>query len=84
MLLKNKLNEIKSLLKKDNVLAELEEHYCYATDASNIDDCVNLPDLVVFVETIEDVQRVLKYAYIHELPICAKRCWHKYGRSLRL
>lgn len=69
MLLKNKLNEIKSLLKKDNVLTNLEEHYCYATDASNIENEGQGPDLVVFVETIEDVQKVLKYANLHEIPI---------------
>ena len=72
MLLKNKLTEIKSLLKNDNVLANLEEHYCYATDASNIEERITTPDLVVFVETIEDVQKVLSYANLHEIPVIAR------------
>ena len=35
MLLKNKLDNIKTLLEADNVLATVEERYCYASDASN-------------------------------------------------
>ena len=58
MLLKNKLDKIKSLLKNDNVLANLEEHYCYSQDSYNLESATKLPDLVVFVETIEDVQKV--------------------------
>ena len=36
MLLKNKLDKMQSFLKNNNVLANLEERYCYANDASNI------------------------------------------------
>ncbi len=72
MLLKNKLDKVQSFLKSDNVLAKLEERYCYSRDASNIKHRYTVPDLVVFVETIEDVQRVLKYANEHEIPIVAR------------
>ena len=69
MLLKNKLTKLKSLLNGDNVLTKMEEHYCYANDASNLEKNLKLPDLVVFVETIEDVQKIVKYAYEHEISI---------------
>lgn len=69
MLLKNKLNKLKKELKNDNVLTNLEERYCYATDAVNLKFDYEIPELVVFVETIQDVQKVLKYANIHEIPI---------------
>lgn len=72
MLLKNRLSEIKSLLNNGNVLTSKEERYCYATDASNINTDFVEPDVVVFVETIEDVQRVLKYAYQHEIPVISR------------
>ena len=72
MLLKNKLDKIKSLLKNDNVLANLEEHYCYSQDSYNLESATKLPDLVVFVETIEDVQNILKYANLYEIPIIAR------------
>ena len=69
MLLKNKLKKIKESLGNDNVLANLEERYCYSTDASNNKHETRIPDLVVFVKTIEDVQKVLKYANKYKIPI---------------
>lgn len=72
MLLKNKLLNIKKSLGNDNVLANLEERYCYSTDASNNFHKVKIPDLVVFVETIEDVQNVLKYANQNKIPVVSR------------
>lgn len=72
MLLKSKLNKIQSILKTNNVLAKLEERYCYSRDASNMKHKYTIPDLVVFVETIEDVQKVLRYANEHEIPVVAR------------
>ena len=72
MLLKNKLNKIKSVLNSDNVLTSIEERYCYAKDASNILKKTPVPDLVVFAKTTEDVQKVLKYANMHKIPVTAR------------
>ena len=72
MLLKNRLEKVKSFIKNDNVLAKLEERYCYSTDASNNRIDSQTPDLVVFVETIEDVQKIVKFANIHEIPIISR------------
>ena len=72
MLLKNKLEKVKSFIKNDNVLAKLEERYCYSTDASNNRIDSQTPDLVVFVETIEAVQKIVKFANIHEIPIISR------------
>ena len=49
MLLKSKLEKVKKLLKTDNVLAHLEERYCYSTDAGNCLNKGKIPDLVIFV-----------------------------------
>ena len=69
MLLKSKIEKVKDMLKNDNVLTSLEERYCYSTDAGNFDSSFKTPELVVFVESIEDVQMVVKYANEHEIPI---------------
>lgn len=66
----NKLIEkIKQNIPKENVLTELEERYVYALDATNKQNIENLPDVVVFVETIEQVQQIVKLAYENEIPI---------------
>ena len=72
MLLKDKLDKIKTVLKNDNVLATLEERYCYSRDASNMKNDGKIPDLVVFAETIEDVQKILRYANEHEIPVISR------------
>ena len=64
MLLKNKIKKVEDMLKKDNVLTSLEERYCYSTDAGNFDFDSEVPDLVVFVETIEDVQKQMIQEFI--------------------
>lgn len=72
MLLKNKLENIKSLIKSDSVLTTMEERYCYSTDASNFENKGKIPDLVIFVETIDEVQKILKFANEHEIPIVSR------------
>lgn len=69
MLLKNKYNEIKSFLKNSNILTGEEECYCYAEDASNIIKAKKPPEIVVFVETEDDVKNIMKYAYDNEIPV---------------
>ncbi len=72
MLLKNKLENIKSFINSDSVLATMEERYCYSTDASNVETNSEVPDLVVFVETVEDVQKILKFSNEHGIPIVSR------------
>lgn len=72
MLLKNDIVTIKNLLKQESVLTSKEERYCYSTDASNMDEEGIIPDLVVFVESVEDVLKVVRYASANEIPIIAR------------
>ena len=72
MLLKNKVEKLKSFIKNDNVLTTLEERYCYATDASNNISELTIPDIVIFPETIDEVQKIVKYANTHEIPIISR------------
>lgn len=73
MLLKNRTNELKNLVDNaDNVLLSKEECYCYAEDALNFTDNSKIPDAVVFVTSIEDVRRVVKYANNHNIPVITR------------
>ena len=72
MLLKSNLDNLNKLVKKENVLTSLEERYCYAQDSTNSRLEHKLPDAVVFVETIEEVQNILRYANEHKIPIICR------------
>ena len=72
MLLKSNIDDLKKVIKKENLLFEEAERYCYAQDSANIKEAHTLPDLVVFVETIEDVQSVLRYASVHNIPVISR------------
>lgn len=73
MLMKNSLiKDLKKALTPDNVLYELEERYAYAQDASNQRNITELPDVVVFVESIEQVQAVVRLARKYKIPIICR------------
>lgn len=73
MLMKNSLiKDLKKALTPDNVLYELEERYVYAQDASNQRNITGLPDVVVFVESIEQVQAVVRLARKYKIPIICR------------
>ena len=72
MLLKNSIDDLKKVLNKDKILFSEEERYCYAEDSANLRMDTKLPELVVFAESVEDVQRVVKYANIHNVPIVSR------------
>ena len=69
MLLKSNVENLKKLVKKENVLTSPEERYCYAEDSTNREAVSALPDAVIFAESIEEVQRVLRYANEKKIPV---------------
>ena len=73
MLMKNKLIfDLKKNIPASNVLDSLEERYVYAQDATNIREIKNLPDVVVFVENVGQVQTVVKLANKYQIPIICR------------
>uniref|UniRef100_UPI0040265EC8 FAD-binding oxidoreductase n=1 Tax=Candidatus Stercorousia sp. TaxID=3048886 RepID=UPI0040265EC8 len=71
--MKNKLiSDLKKNIPASNVLDTLEERYAYAQDATNIKAIKNLPDAVVFVENIDQVQTVVKLANKYKIPIICR------------
>ena len=73
MLTNTLIKELNKALPRENVLSEIEERYVYSVDASN-DPYVRstLPDAVVFVENIEQVQAVVKIANRQMTPIICR------------
>ncbi|MBQ8668849.1 FAD-binding protein [bacterium] len=69
----NLIKELNKSLNRTNVLSEIEERYVYSVDASNDPHIkTQLPDAVVFVETIEQVQEVVRIANKHMTPIICR------------
>lgn len=66
------IEKIKQIVSAENVLTDLEERYVYALDATNKQNIENLPDVVVFVQSNEQVQKVVKLAYENEISVIAR------------
>lgn len=66
------IDKIKHIVSAANVLTNLEERYVYAQDATNKQNIEKLPEAVVFVETVEQTQQVMKLAYENEIPVIAR------------
>ena len=69
----NLINERNNTLPKSYILSGIEVRYVYSIDASN-DPYIKsqIPDAVVFVENIEQVQQVVKIANKHMTPIICR------------
>lgn len=63
------VDRIKKIVSPKNVLTDMEERYVYALDATNKQNIDNLPDVVVFVETTEQIQAIAKLAYENNIAI---------------
>lgn len=74
MLTKNKklISDLKKNLPSSNVLDTLEERYAYAQDSANIRKIKNLPDVVVFAENAQQVQKVVKLAGKYKIPVICR------------
>ncbi len=70
--MKKIIEQLKQIVSSENVLSELEERYVYALDATNKQNIENLPDAVVFVETVEHVQQIMRLAYANNIPVIAR------------
>lgn len=71
MLLKSSIKDLQKMVRHEVLLSE-EERYCYAQDATNMRNNPELPDVVIFVETVEEVQNITKYANTHNIPIISR------------
>ncbi len=65
-------NDLEKILPKDSILTSKEERYVYSQDGTNGMESEILPDSVVFPETVEQVQKILKYANENKIPVVAR------------
>lgn len=73
MLTSNLIKDLNSILSRHNVLSNIEERYVYSTDASNNPDYRSqIADAVVFVESIEQVQEVVRIANKYMVPVICR------------
>ena len=73
MLTKNKIvAELYKILPKENILSNLEECYVYAQDGTNTRSSEKLPDTVIFPESLEEIQDVMRFAYTHDIPVTGR------------
>lgn len=66
------IKELKKALNPENVLTSVEECYAYAQDATNSRGIKQIPDAVVFVKTVEEVQRVILSADLYKIPVICR------------
>ncbi|MGN0030353.1 MAG: FAD-binding oxidoreductase [Candidatus Gastranaerophilaceae bacterium] len=73
MLTNTLIKELNNTLPRECILTDVEERYVYSLDASN-DPYVKakLPDAVVFAQSIEQVQQVVRIANRHLVPIVCR------------
>jgi len=72
MLMNKAITELEKALTPQNVLHEVEERYAYSQDASDTPEIHSLPDVVVFAETIEQVQEIVRIANKYHTPIICR------------
>lgn len=72
MLMNKAITELEKALSPQNVLHEIEERYAYSQDASDSPNVHSLPDVVVFAETIEQIQEIVRIANKYKTPIICR------------
>lgn len=68
----NTIRTMENIVGKDNVLSNYEELFAYSTDSTNITNPEELAEVVVFVENVQQVSSIMKYAYKKSKPVIAR------------
>lgn len=68
----NTIRTMENIVGKDNVLSEYEELLTYSTDSTNITNPNEIAEVVVFVENVQQVSKIMKYAYSKSKPVIAR------------
>ncbi len=73
MLTSTLIKELNKVLPAKDILSSIEERYVYSVDASNNPQYkTTMPDAVVFVENIEQVQKIVQIANKQMIPIICR------------
>ena len=68
----NTIRTMENIVGKGNVLSDYEELLTYSTDSTNITNPNEIAEVVVFVENVQQVSRIMKYAYSKSKPVIAR------------
>ena len=68
----NTIRTMENIVGKDNVLSDYEELLTYSTDSTNITNPNEIAEVVVFVENVQQVSKIMKYAYSKSKPVIAR------------
>ncbi len=68
----NTIRTMENIVGKDNVLSAYEELLTYSTDSTNITNPDEIAEVVVFVENVQQVSKIMKYAYSKSKPVIAR------------
>lgn len=68
----NTIRTMENIVGKDNVLSAYEELLAYSTDSTNITNPDEIAEVVVFVENVQQVSKIMKYAYSKSKPVIAR------------
>ncbi len=68
----NTIRTMENIVGKDNVLSDYEELLTYSTDSTNITNPNEIAEVVVFVENVQQVSKIMKYAYSKAKPVIAR------------
>ena len=68
----NTIKTMESIVGKENVLSDYEELLTYSTDSTNITNPNEIAEVVVFVENVQQVSKIMKYAYSKSKPVIAR------------
>jgi glycolate oxidase len=66
------VSKLEQILPKQNILSSEEECYVYSQDGTNGIIADVPPDVILFPETIEEIQSILKFANTHKIPVVAR------------
>ncbi len=68
----NTIRTMENIVGRGNVLSDYEELLTYSTDSTNITNPNEIAEVVVFVENVQQVSRIIKYAYSKSKPVIAR------------
>ncbi len=68
----NTIRTMENVVGKENVLSDYEELLTYSTDSTNITNPNEIAEVVVFVENVQQVSKIMKYAYSKAKPVIAR------------
>ncbi len=66
------IRDIEKVAGSENILFNYDELYVYSTDSTNMTNPKELAQAVIFARDVNQVSRIMKYAYENNIPVVAR------------